>query len=193
MTLQQPMFPPSADRCAWSAGTAPPEAATGRRAALNAATPSPTSMLCEPRCTCLQAATATKSCLSGQPTAGIPHDLAARFGSFYERWREQRRRDELETADDPDLAGWQALNLELADLQARIMSCHLRTLMTLSCRLGFARWSTASCGPTPQQRGWPTLARARIVSCSRISLRRAAPSCCLASRRFRWRESSRTQ
>ncbi|MGY8707000.1 hypothetical protein RAD16_14780 [Bradyrhizobium sp. 18BD] len=68
---------------------------------------------------------------------GIPYDLAARFADFYGRWREQRRLDELEAVDDPELAGWDALNTELFDLQARIMSCQPRTIddIVLQARL----------------------------------------------------------
>jgi|GEM_PF-5070824 hypothetical protein len=59
---------------------------------------------------------------------GIPLELAADFADFYNRWREQRRRDELETVDDPELSRWETLNSELFDLQALIMSYRPRTV-----------------------------------------------------------------
>ncbi|MBR0803595.1 hypothetical protein JQ636_08610 [Bradyrhizobium japonicum] len=66
--------------------------------------------------------------IAAAPTSGIPHDLAARFADFYGRWREQRRRDQLGTVDDPELTRWEVLNSELADLQGRIMTCQPRTV-----------------------------------------------------------------
>ncbi|MGY4411956.1 hypothetical protein ACVWW4_003692 [Bradyrhizobium sp. LB7.1] len=65
------------------------------------------------------------------PPGTIPHDLATRFSDFYGRWREQRRRDQLGSAEDPDLTRWHALNSELFDLQALIMSYQPRTVEDL--------------------------------------------------------------
>ncbi|MCP1762076.1 hypothetical protein [Bradyrhizobium japonicum] len=69
----------------------------------------------------------TTPSIAAAPSNGIPDDLAASSADFYGRWREQRRRDEIETAEDPDLTSWHALNSELFDLQARIMNCQPRT------------------------------------------------------------------
>ncbi|TQF31711.1 hypothetical protein [Bradyrhizobium sp. UNPA324] len=60
--------------------------------------------------------------------AGIPHDLAARFADLYERWREQRRRDELEIVEDLELTSWDDLNSELFKTQALIMGYQPRTV-----------------------------------------------------------------
>ncbi|MDA9425666.1 MULTISPECIES: hypothetical protein [Bradyrhizobium] len=62
------------------------------------------------------------------PSPGIPRGLAARFGDLYERWREQRQRDELEIVEDLELTSWDGLNSELFELQALIMSCQPRTV-----------------------------------------------------------------
>ncbi|WP_441267680.1 hypothetical protein AB7G19_02305 [Bradyrhizobium sp. 215_C5_N1_1] len=70
----------------------------------------------------------TAPSVAATPSNGIPQGLAERFADFYGRWREQRRRDDFAIVDDPELAGWQALNSELIDLQARIMSCQPRTV-----------------------------------------------------------------
>lgn len=62
------------------------------------------------------------------PGPGIPRDLAARFGDLYDRWREQRRRDELEIVDDLELTSWDGLNSELFELQSLIMGFQARTV-----------------------------------------------------------------
>lgn len=63
---------------------------------------------------------------------GIPHDLAAKFGDLYDRWREQRRRDHFELVEDPELASWDGLNSELFELQSLIMGCEARTVGDLA-------------------------------------------------------------